>query len=652
MTTARQTAANPRALSVESTDSDCNVSAAEAPAGTLTFDVTNTGSQVTEFYLLGEDGLRIVSEVENIGPNLNREMTVNAPAGAYFTACKPGMKGEGIRADFTVTESDDDAPTVSADEQELIDQAVANYAAYVQDQSDQLLAKTQQFVDLYKAGDDDAARTLYPDARVHWERIETVAESFGDLDPMMDAREADLEPGQKWTGWHLIEKDLWPAARRELHAADARGAGDVRRRPAHEHPDPRRAGPDARPTPSTRSPTARAACSRRSPLGKVTGEEEYWSHTDLWDFQANVDGARVGYEGVKPILEQKDPELADRARRPVRRPAGAARRAAGRRRVQDLRPSSRPTRSSSSPTRSTRCPSRCPSSPRRCCPDGACPDDVLSRRATSSAAARPPPGWRARSRSAGPARARATRRAGDPPRVVRRSAASTRPASSPRPRTGCTSRRSTSPPTTATGSSTLLQQWTEAAERMTARQARGHRSVRSRAPPTRPPDDTGEAIGLSPSGLTITFGFGPSLFRDRRRQGPVRPRRPAARGAAHAAALPGRRARPGALVRRPLHPGLRRRPAGRRARDPQPGPDRLRHGRGPLVAARLRPHLDAPRPASPRRGTCSGSRTAPTNIKAEETVGRRRARLGRRPTTTRRPTGWPAAPTSSPGGST
>lgn len=45
---------------------------------------------------------------------------------------------------------------------------------------------------------------------MHWERIETVAESFGDLDPKMDAREADLEPAQKWTGWHRIEKDLWP----------------------------------------------------------------------------------------------------------------------------------------------------------------------------------------------------------------------------------------------------------------------------------------------------------------------------------------------------------------------------------------------------------------------------------------------------------
>ena len=45
-----------------------------------------------------------------------------------------------------------------------------------------------------------------------------MAESFGDLDPMMDAREADLEPGQKWTGWHRLEKDLWPRARRGLHS--------------------------------------------------------------------------------------------------------------------------------------------------------------------------------------------------------------------------------------------------------------------------------------------------------------------------------------------------------------------------------------------------------------------------------------------------
>src|SRR5262245_56929510 len=177
-------AASARSLTVTSSDTGCELSADQAPAGTLTFDVTNTGGQVTEFYLLGEDGLRILGEVENIGPQLNRRLVVNAPAGRYVTACKPGMKGEGLRADFTVTDSKD-AQQVSADTQQLVASAQQNYGAYVQDQSDQLLVKTEQFVAAYKSGHDDQAREIYADARTHWERIETVAESFGDLDPKM-----------------------------------------------------------------------------------------------------------------------------------------------------------------------------------------------------------------------------------------------------------------------------------------------------------------------------------------------------------------------------------------------------------------------------------------------------------------------------------
>ncbi|GEP33255.1 lipoprotein [Nocardioides szechwanensis] len=298
-----------RALTVASSDDACEVSATEAPAGTISFDVTNTGSQVTEFYLLAEDGLRIVAEVENIGPNITRALTASVPAGTYVTACKPGMTGDGIRAEFTVTESDEEVE-VSADEQELVTQAQDNYAAYVQDQSDQLLVKTREFVELYKAGDqDDEARALYADARTHWERIETVAESFGDLDPKMDAREADLEPGQKWTGWHLIEKDLWPAR-----------AGKYKSLTAQEratYADDLLANTetlDGRIQELTFTVDQIANGSRglleEVATGKVTGEEEYWSRTDLWDFQANVDGAKVGFDGVKPLLEQKDPELA------------------------------------------------------------------------------------------------------------------------------------------------------------------------------------------------------------------------------------------------------------------------------------------------------------------------------------------------------
>jgi len=299
-----------RVLTVASSDDACDVSAADAPAGTLTFDVSNTGSRVTEFYLLAEDGLRIVGEVENVGPGASRTLTVNAPQGDYTAACKPGMVGQGIRSDFAVTASDQ-APVQVADDQ-LVDQALANYSAYVQDQSSQLLDKTRQFVRLYEAGDDDAARALYPQARTHWERIETVAESFGDLDPKMDLREADLEPGQKWTGWHRLEKDLWP------QRAQADG-GYTALTPAQRRDFGRDLLANTE-TLDTRVQDLTYTVDQISngsvglldevATGKVTGEEEYWSRTDLYDFQANVDGARVAYEGIKPIVEEKDPDLA------------------------------------------------------------------------------------------------------------------------------------------------------------------------------------------------------------------------------------------------------------------------------------------------------------------------------------------------------
>ena len=54
-----------------------------------------------------------------------------------------------------------------------------------------------------------AAQAAYIKARPFYERIEPVAESFGDLDPRIDARENDVEEGVEWTGWHRIEKALW-----------------------------------------------------------------------------------------------------------------------------------------------------------------------------------------------------------------------------------------------------------------------------------------------------------------------------------------------------------------------------------------------------------------------------------------------------------
>jgi iron uptake system component EfeO len=294
-------------IEVDSSADDCTLSRTEVPAGSLTFEVTNTGDDVTEFYLYAEDGERIVSEVENIGPGLSRELVAAVPAGSYVAACKPGMTGDGIRVDLVVTDSGESVEPVA--DEEVIEQASEGYGEYVREETDELVAATAQFVAAFTAGRDDLARSLYPEARTHWERIEPVAESFGELDPILDAREADLEPGQRWTGWHRLEKDLWP----------------------------QRAGSDYAPlTPAQRTALAANLTANTAELqeeiagltftvdqiangsralmeevatGKITGEEEYWSRTDLWDFQANVDGAREAFELLEPIVATKDPEL-------------------------------------------------------------------------------------------------------------------------------------------------------------------------------------------------------------------------------------------------------------------------------------------------------------------------------------------------------
>jgi iron uptake system component EfeO len=300
--------ANPRALTVQSTDAECKVSATSAPSGTLTFAVTNGGSKVTEFYLYGEDGKRIVGEVENIGPGITRELVLKVEPGSYITACKPGMAGEGIRAPFAVSDSGEEQQGASGNDVELVEQANQNYREYVEDQTEQLVSMTAKFVAAYKAGNDDEARALYPVARMHWERIETVAESFGDLDPKLDLREADLEPGQKWTGWHRLEKDLWPA-----RAKNYKPLTKTERVAYSDDLVKNTAILQDRVPKLTFSADEIANGSRglldEVATGKITGEEEYWSRTDLWDFQANIEGAFVGFEGLRPLLKEKNPDL-------------------------------------------------------------------------------------------------------------------------------------------------------------------------------------------------------------------------------------------------------------------------------------------------------------------------------------------------------
>jgi iron uptake system component EfeO len=301
-TTASDAADSTAPIAVDASDNGCGLSATKAGTGPSTFVITNNGSKVTEFYVYGA-GDRVMGEVENISPGLQRKLVVNlTQPGTYTTACKPGMVGDGIRGDFVVTGQ---AVPISDDAQ--VRQGVEDYKRYVVSQADELVPATEAFAAAIKAGDVAKAKAMYPTTRTYWERIEPVAESFpNDLDPRVDLREADLAPGEKWTGFHRLEKDLWVTGLQPDSAAVAdQLVADVKELNAGVK------------SPEWTIDVTQIAGGAQGLLDevaatKITGEEDIFSHTDLWDFDANVEGSRTAIASVRPILDERNPDLGKR----------------------------------------------------------------------------------------------------------------------------------------------------------------------------------------------------------------------------------------------------------------------------------------------------------------------------------------------------
>lgn len=288
------------AITVTATDTECEVSKKEFPAGHVELDIENKGSKVTEVYLLFPDD-RVVTERENIGPGTRQKVTAEVKAGDYRIACKPGMKGDGIRQDVKAT-----GGGKVAKRDPRLDAAVASYRKYVQGQADETVPLAKVFAEAVKDGDVEAAKKAYAPSRIGWERTEPVAESFGDIDPKVDLREDGLEEGQDlekdWTGWHRLERSLWQDGK--LTDRDSELADQL----VTDLEDWQKRVGKAEITPTSMANGAKELLDEVA-TGKVTGEEERYSHTDLVDFKANVEGAEESYELLKSVAAENDPEL-------------------------------------------------------------------------------------------------------------------------------------------------------------------------------------------------------------------------------------------------------------------------------------------------------------------------------------------------------
>ncbi|MGE7090507.1 iron uptake system protein EfeO [Lysinibacillus sp. NPDC048646] len=224
-------------------------------------------------------------------------LSVLVAGGIIMTGC--GNTDEAKKEDKLATEEVQPAAEVD------LTAELTAYQQFALEQMDQFLMETEKFVNLFKAGDIEGAKAAYAPARMYFERSEPIAESFGDLDPRIDGRLADIQEEGKgeeeWSGYHKLEYALWE----ENTTAGYEAVADqllADAKELHALVQTVEVTPDL-------MMTGAVDLLNEVSTSKITGEEEIYSHTDLYDFKANIEGAEKIFEILRQKLEAKDKNL-------------------------------------------------------------------------------------------------------------------------------------------------------------------------------------------------------------------------------------------------------------------------------------------------------------------------------------------------------
>ncbi len=284
-------------VKVTVTDKQCEPMNITVNAGKTQFIIQNNSQKALEWEIL--KGVMVVEERENIAPGFSQKMTANLQAGEYEMTCGLLSNPKGkllVKAAGEKAATKNDLMALSG--------PIAAYKAYVTAEVAGLVKGTKAFTDAVKAGETEKAKALYASTRQHYERIEPIAELFSDLDGSIDAREDDYEQkakDPKFTGFHRLEKALFgdnSTKGMEKYAEQLNSdVLELQTRIAELAFPPSKVVGGA------------AGLIEEIAASKISGEEDRYSRTDLWDFQANVDGAQKIVDLLRPLLSKENAPL-------------------------------------------------------------------------------------------------------------------------------------------------------------------------------------------------------------------------------------------------------------------------------------------------------------------------------------------------------
>ncbi|MBV8875300.1 iron uptake system protein EfeO [Phytobacter diazotrophicus] len=285
-------------VKVTVTDKQCEPMNLTVNAGKTQFLIVNQSQKALEWEIL--KGVLVVEERENIAPGFSQKLTANLQPGEYDMTCGLLTNPKGK----LIVKGQATADAAKSEALLSLGTAITDYKAYVTAETAELVKGTKAFTDAVKAGDIEKAKSLYAPTRQHYERIEPIAELFSDLDGSIDAREDDYEKkadDPKFTGFHRLEKALF--GDNSVKGMDTYAdqlytdVQDLQKRISELAFPPSKVVGGA------------AGLIEEVAATKISGEEDRYSHTDLWDFQANVDGAQKIVNLLRPQLQKNNAEL-------------------------------------------------------------------------------------------------------------------------------------------------------------------------------------------------------------------------------------------------------------------------------------------------------------------------------------------------------
>ena len=286
----------PKSIDVTINDKGCVPMELTVPPEKIAFKIKNASKRGVEWEILKDN--MVVEERENIIPGFTSTLTTTLQPSDYEMTCGLLSNPKGKLIVKVATQGEEEPKPKN------FDAVIKTYKGYVAGQVDELVTNTKILVEAVKAGKLEAAQKAYAPAHMYYERIEPVAEVFNDLDKTMDSRADDYEKKEAdpaFSGYHRIEYGLF-----EKKSTDGlNGYADQLMKDSLD----------------LQTRIAKLAITPKILVGgaaelieevaskKIAGEEDRYSKTDLWDFQANLDGAQKIVGLLKSDIKTRNPEL-------------------------------------------------------------------------------------------------------------------------------------------------------------------------------------------------------------------------------------------------------------------------------------------------------------------------------------------------------